>query len=129
MSTKAPQLDPEEPPPGVKAAIESMHELGDTYPTWVESQLTFWKKRAAGLEEHKKEWRKHFAGINPSADKVLPPGYNPMLHVSMPEAAGLNAQVVHAAVNGFRVRGNMPHTDCYDYVPGPGNKAQDITEE
>lgn len=117
----------DEVPPGVKAGLESMHHLGDHYPEWLEAQLCLWEARAAKMEPYREDRRTRLSGHTPTSHAVLPNTYNPMLHQSMLDAAELNPLVVKEAVEGFRVRGSMPHTDFYDYMPG--TRAPDVSEE
>ena len=65
----------------------------------------------------------------PTADRVLPKNCIPTLHRSMLEAAGLDSTAVGEAIQGFRVRGKMPHTEFYDLEQETGNKSPVMTEQ
>ena len=101
-------------PQCLKAVLDSMHELGNHYPAWLEKQLDTWERRTAGTEPARPTSRREFQNTPPSANAALPDHYNPFIHERMLAAARLDTTIVKEATTGFRVKGNMPHTEFYD---------------
>ena len=103
-----------QPPATVEAALDHMHDMGDDYGQWLETQLKRWEDTAAELRKANPQWRDK---CHKAVAAVLPPEYHPDVHAAMLDAAGAESGIVKRALRGSTMAGAGQPTGFFDALP------------
>ena len=95
-----------QPSSNVESALDHMHEMGDNYGEWLETQLQRWETAAAELRKANPDWRKK---CHKTVADVLPSEYHPDVHAAMLDASGADSGIVKRAPGLHHGRGRPAH--------------------